>query len=166
MKLSKIVMTSAIIFILSSCTLTESSVDPSSIPTPDIYIETQIGKYLGVSAPKGWNSFKTNEQIALDIQNISEKPITSDADFDARIFLLSNDEWIEVKNKAVYEDDQITLVADRDNIVENFAATIVTPDLANYEVTSHIRVYVFGNLVENEKETKRVASFIDIQLNP
>ena len=166
MKLYKSILASVITVLLSACTLTQNTAKPTTIATPNVDIETQIGKYLAVTAPKGWNSFKTNEQIALDIQNISEKPITSDIDFDARIFLLSNDEWIEVKNKTIYENDQITLVSDRDNIAENFATVIVKPDLPNYEVTSNIRIYVSGNLVENEKETKRVASYIDIQLNP
>jgi hypothetical protein len=46
------------------------------------------------------------------------------------------------------------------------AGTFVLPDLPNYSVTSHIRIFVFGNLIENGKESKKVASYIDLKLTP
>jgi len=166
MKLSTIVMIGAITFLLPSCILTGSSVEPSSIPTPNIYVETEIGKYLEVTAPNYWNSFKTNEAITLDIQNISDKPITYDSDFDARIFVLTDDKWIEAKNKLIYENDQFILASSEGSVLEKFATIYVQPELLDYSVISYIRIYVAGNLIENEIETKKVASYIDIQLKP
>lgn len=166
MKLYKSILASVITVLLSACTLTQNSAKPTTIATPNVNIETQIGKYLAVTAPKGWNSFKTNEAITLDVQNISEKPIAYDSDFDARIFVLADDKWVEAKNKLIYENDQFILASREGSVLEKFATIYVQPELFDYSVTSYIRIYVAGNLIENEKETKRVASYIDIQLNP
>lgn len=126
----------------------------------------QTQKYLEVTAPNGWNSFKTNEPISLEIRNISKNQIALDQDFGARIFIRTDKEWIEVKNNEVYENAPFTLDPTENYDPLKTASTFVLPDLSDYSVTTYIRIYVVGNLIENGKEAKKVASYIDLELNP
>jgi hypothetical protein len=166
MKLYKNILITIIIVALSSCSFTTNSAEPSSIPAPDIGIEVQNEKYLEIIAPNGWNSFKTNEMISLEIRNISEQQIAGDPDFGARIFVRIEDEWIEVNNKIVYENDPFTLDPAKNYDPLKTASIVVLPDLSNPTVTSYIRIFVVGTLIEDGKETKKVGSYIDLELKP
>jgi hypothetical protein len=160
MKLHQSILVSAIVIVVaSSCGAVTNSTVPS-ISTPDIGFDVQNETYLKIFAPDGWNSFKTDDSITLDIQNISNMQITADPDFGARIFVLTDDEWIEVKNKTVYKNKPFTI----DPL--KLGALIVRPELPDYSITTKVRVFVVGTLIENGKESKEVASYIDLTLNP
>jgi hypothetical protein len=139
---------------------------PSNIPTPNIGIAVQNGKYLEVIAPNGWNSFKTDDSISLEIRNISKSQITAAPDFGARIFVLADNEWIEVENKIVYKNAPFTLEPTENYDPMKTAATIVRPELFDYSITSKIRIFIVGTLIENGKEPKKVASYIDLTVSP
>jgi hypothetical protein len=109
MKLGKSVLISIIAVMLSSCNSVTNSAESSSIPTPDIGIEVQNQKYLEVTAPDGWNSFKASKPVSLLIRNISDTQIVSDADLGAKIFVRTDHEWLEVPNKTVYLNGPLTL---------------------------------------------------------
>lgn len=164
MKVCTSILISVITAMLVSCG-SATNLSASSIPTPDIGIEVQTEKYLKIIAPDGWNSFKTNEAVTLEIRNISKNQITSGLDFGARIFVRTDQGWIEVKNKEGYEEQLLTLDPSGNDPLKT-AATSVLPDLPDYSVPTYIRIYVFGNLMENGKESKKVASYVDLILNP
>jgi len=166
MKICKSVLISLITVVLSSCASATNLAEPLSISTPDIGIPIQSEKYLEVTAPNGWNSFKTSEPISLEIRNISNNQITSGPDFGARIFVRTDDGWIEVKNKEGYEYELLTLDPSENYDPLKTAATFVLPDLPDYSVRSYIRIFVVGTLIDNGKESKMVASYIDLELNP
>jgi hypothetical protein len=166
MKLHKSIAISIVTIVLSSCSFAANVAEQSSIPTPDIGTDVQVGKFLEVTAPNGWNSFKTDEAVSLEIRNISENPITSGPDFGMRIFVRSDQGWIEVKNKAGYEYELITLEPTENYDPFKTVGTFVLPELPDYSVASDIRIFVFGDLIENGKEPKKVASYIDLKLNP
>jgi len=136
----------------------------SSIPTPDIGIDFQGEEYLKIIAPVGWNSFKANDLISLEIRNISDNQITSGPDFGIRVFIRLDKKWVEVKNNAIYQNYPYTLEPGKG--YESSAATMVMPDLPDYSTAYDVRIIVVGNLVENGKDTKKVASFIDLKLTP
>jgi hypothetical protein len=81
MKQYKNILISIVTIVLASCSSITNLGEQSSLPTPDVGIEVQSGKYLEVTAPNGWNSFKTDEPISLEIRNISKNQITSSPDF-------------------------------------------------------------------------------------
>jgi hypothetical protein len=151
--------------ILISCSLETNSADPLSISTPDIGV-TQRDGYLEITAPKGWNSFKTNKPISLMIRNTSDKQIVSDQDFDARIFVFSGNKWIEVANKTVYSDDKITLDPDKNFDPTKIKGIFVFPDIADYSIPQHLRIFLVGTLIERGKESQKIATYIDLTLSP
>ena len=167
MKLSKNILLSIITIVLSACGSTTNAEEPSSIPTPNIGIEFQNQKYLEVTAPDGWNSFKTSKPVSLLIRNISDTQIVSDPDLDARIFVRTDDEWIEVQNKTVYlNESPITLKPNKNFDVTKTVSLFLLPDLPDDSVAYDVRIFVVGILIENGEEAKKVASYIDLRLTP
>ena len=152
--------------IIVACSSKTKAVDPLTAPTPNIGVAIQTERELEVTAPKGWNSFKTNKPISLMIRNASEKPIVFDKDFGTRVFLFVNDQWVEIANKTIYADDQTIVNPDKDFDPMNIVGTFVLPDLPDYSIPSYVRVFVIGHVIENGKQTGKIASFIDIRLTP
>ncbi len=166
MKLYKSILVSIIIIVLSSCRSPTSSPPKFTIPMSDIGADVQKNKYLQIIAPEGWNSFKTDESVSLDVRNVSEKPIAFGPDLGARIFVYTDKEWIEVGNKMIYENDPLTLDPSDNWYADKTASAIVLPDLPDYSVQCNIRIFVIGDLMENGKESKKVGSYIDLRLDP
>ncbi|MFT3894865.1 MAG: hypothetical protein QM730_24815 [Anaerolineales bacterium] len=166
MKLCKSAIMSLMIIIFSSCSQASGLEESPSILTPDIGVDNQNENYLQVTAPKGWNTYKNSEPISLEIQNISDKRISSGPDFGARIFVLTENGWVEVKNKVVYQKDGFILNPNENYVPERIAAIFVQPDLLDYSVPTQLRIYVIGNLLEDGKVVKEIASYVDIELNP
>jgi len=166
MKLYLSLLIITVTIVLVSCNSGTNTADPLSISTPDIGLTIQREKYLEVTAPKGWNSFKTNKAVALMIRNISDQQIISDQDFDARIFVFSKDKWVEVANKTAYSSDKITLGPDKNFDPMKSKALFVFPDIANDSIPQYLRIFLVGTLIENGKESKKIATYIDLNLNP
>lgn len=166
MKLHKNIVISIITVVLLSCNRVTNSGGQSSIPTPDIGNDVQVGNYLVVTAPNGWNTFKNEESISLEIRNISKGQINSGLDFGARIFVRTDQGWIEVKNKTIYGNGSVTLDPSKNYDPLKTAAIFVRPDLPDYSVPYDIRIFVIGDLMESGKEPQKVASYIDLSLAP
>jgi len=160
MKLYKSIVISIVIIVLSSCSSATGLAEKPAIPTPDIGADLQKDKYLAIFAPEGWNSFKTDDTVTLDVQNISENRITAAPDFGARIFIRTDNGWVEVKNKMGYKNKPFSVDP------RKLAATMVIPELPDYSVPYDIRIFLVGELIENGKEARKVGSYIDIKLGP
>jgi hypothetical protein len=154
-------------FVIASCTSNETQITPSSsIPPPDIGlpIPAPSDSYLELTAPKGWNTFKTGESITLMVNNISDKQIVVDQDFGARIFVFKNDSWVEIGNKGIYADGPVIILEpNKDFSPEKIGAAFVLPDIS---VSSYLKIFILGSVFENEKKTEDVVSYIDIELTP
>jgi hypothetical protein len=166
MKLHRISILSIITLVLSSCDLADHSAQPS-VPTPNIGIDVQVDKYLEITAPSGWNTFQTDDAIALEIRNVSESQITFTPDLRERIFVLTDKGWMEVKDKLIsLNENTITLDPTKNNDPLKARAVIVRPELPDYSVPYDVRIFVVGNLIENGEGSTQVASYIDLRLNP
>ena len=161
-----VLLVNILVMLLSSCGLASNPPDLTSVPTPDVGIDVKMGQYLEVTAPEGWNSFKTRESINIEIRNTSEQQIALEPDAGLRLFVRSDKGWIEVKNKAQYLYKLITLEPNKNSDPMKNEATFVYPDLTDDSITSFIRIVVIGNLIEDGKAIGPVGTYIDIQLNP
>ena len=167
MKLLKNTVISLTVILLSACGSATSLKNPDSIPTPNIGIGVQGENYLVVTAPQGWNSFKTTDAISLEIRNISDRQIISEPDFGSRIFILSKDRWVEVDDNIVYSyDDPPLLDPSQSYDPQKIATIFVQPDLPDYSVTYNVRVFVIGKFIDSSTKSEDVMSYIDLELNP
>jgi len=156
-------------FVIASCASNETQTTSSSIPAPDIGlpIPAPSDSYLELTAPKGWNTFKTDESITLMVSNISDKQIIVDQDFGARIFVFNNDSWVEIGNKGIYADGPIIILEPNKKFSpEKIGAAFVLPDLPDISVPSYVKIFILGSVFEDEKKIEDVVSYIDIELTP
>ena len=136
------------------------------VDTPDIGIIVNGEEYLEITAPVGWNSFKTNDLITLMVVNVSNNRIVTSEDFHCRIFVLGNDNWHEIGNKATYADGEIFLEPNKDLDPASIQAAFLVPDLPDYSKPYKVRVFIFGSVLKNEQTGEDVAAFIDVDLFP
>jgi len=162
MKLYKSIVISIVIIVLTSCRAAIGLIEKPAIPTPDIGADIQKEKYFAIIAPEGWNSFKTDDVVSLDVQNISGNLIKAAPDFGARIFILTDKGWVEVKNEMIYKNNPFSL----DPLKMAGEMAMVSPELPDYSVPYDIRIFIVGDLIENGKEVRRVGSYIDLKLSP
>ena len=155
-----------IVIILSSCSSEANSINPLSISSPDIGVAIQSENYLEVTAPNGWNTFKTDGTISLMIRNISDKRIVSQQDFGAKIFIFTTDKWNEVENRTVYLNDQITLDPNKNFDPTKIVSLFIRPDLPDYSKSSYLRIFVVGRVLNNGQKQAEIATFIDLELHP
>ena len=161
MKLNQIILLSVVAFMLLSCSSKTVNVNPSPISTPDIGIP--VGdKYLVITTPQGWNTFKINRPVDLMVFDISDQQIVFNENSDIRAFVWAVNKWVEVKNKMSYTRNAITLVPDANRDLAKMEGTAILPDLTDYPGSSKIRIYIIGKL----ENADQIASYIDVTLNP
>jgi hypothetical protein len=140
--------------------------EQTSIPAPNPGADVEVLDFIHITAPTGWNSFRTDDSVTLEIWNSSENLIVCDPEFDLMVFPQTQDGWIELKNKSLYQYDLITLEPSESYDPYKAVGTSVSPDLPDYSVTSSIRIYVIGELMDAAESSRKVASYIDLKLTP
>jgi hypothetical protein len=111
------------------------------------------------------NSFKTFDILSVEIWNKSGKQIIFPNNYNFRIFEKTKKGWVEIT------EEPVTRLPAGDVIFtptgENFNMGIVDvfPDLPNLNRKYDLRIYVFGQMIENNEEVE-VAAFTDVTLKP
>lgn len=134
---------------------------------PEIGIPAnEMNTKIRISAPEGWNTYKTNDDISLDIKIISEEEIAFPSNYGARLFTRRNHEWIEIANLTHYPEG-IFLLVPYDNKPFNIGATSVFPILSDPSEPITIRIILVGNVFKDGQVTDEVtAGYVDVDLKP
>ena len=148
---------------LSSC---NNQISSPTVDIPDVGVTVQHGKYLDISVPQGWNSLKTSDPISLMIVNVSNNQITSRDDFHSRIFVLTNNRWLEVSNTIIYAGNQIALEPNKEMDIDKTVGLIVAPDLRDTTKSYQVRIFVFGSTANSDQTKEELADYIDVNLSP
>lgn len=133
----------------------------AAIQIPDEELNTRIS----LTAPDGWDSFKTGDTVTLTIINTSGDKILFDPNYGARIFVFDDDGWIETSNELVSLDiDDVILEPIKDNPAST-GTTSIRPKLAIEASNLTVRIYVVGYLYADNVGTDNVTgAFIDVIL--
>jgi len=165
MKLKKIIPISLIAAFLYSCSGATYPPTAAAAPTPNIGVPLTTNS-LEITAPNGWNTFRTSKPISLMIRDISDQQITINPISGIKIFVLIMNKWAEVSNQMVYENGAFTLVPNLDSDPTKVGGISVFPDLTNYPTPSKVRIFLIGKLSGNQQNALEVASYIDVMLKP
>jgi len=134
-----------------------------SLPAEDISIE-DVNSQLRLSAPEGWNTFKTGQSIVLEIENISDHTIAVDYTL-PRVFLYQEEQWVEIEKLGEYTGETIQILSPTDGDADG--AVGILPDLPDPSQAVTLRILVVGNIVQDGVVTEeQTAAFIDILLSP
>jgi len=144
------------LFFLSACASTKLE---SPVNFDDAYINQQIK----VFAPKEFNSFRTTDDIGLEVQYNSNNEIVFPNDYNVRIFKKSNNQWKELQEKPILRlpEDDIVFSAKTDGL----RIFTVEPDLGDYTRDCKLRFYIFGDMKADDR-IKKVSAYVDVILRP
>ena len=137
-------------------TLIFISCDNRQINHPNEIEKDSLDDNVVVTAPQVWNTFEAGKPVSLEILNNTESVIIFDQDFEKKIYLLENNEFLELENK-------ISVINGQERILypNETAGTVLRVDTNNRSMA--IRVYILGRKIDTGET---VSSYIDLHLFP
>lgn len=133
---------------------------------PDVGIPyNKLNKDLYLTAPIGWNTFKTSDPIAINIKVTSSNTIVFQPDFGVRIFLEKNDSWDEIFDDTKRPGGLIHLSPE--SSWQDYSSIVLYPDPFDRNDKTKLRIYIIGKVYRNGQITDElVGSYVDINLTP
>jgi len=125
---------------------------------------SEVNTRIRITAPVGYNTFKINDLVALDIQNYSDQQVRF-TNNDIHIFIEMGDEWSETKNN-FYETRPFIVVGAKS--LDNLGALVViSPTLSNQGIPIILRIDIVGIVYRNDKPTSiKTGAYVDVTLYP
>jgi hypothetical protein len=152
--------------IISALERAEFKTAPPIPQMPDIGIpDNEINSRFKLTAPEGWNTFKTGEVIGLSIAVISDDQIAFKTD-GAKIFLLEKETWVEIPNFMNYPQGYDLLSPSKNDPFKQ-GATVVVPQIPDENGNALVRIILIGNIYRDGQITDELtAGYIDVKLTP
>lgn len=152
------------LILLSACVL-----QPDIENVPDVGIPIQeLNSQVIAFAPKGWNTFKIDDPIMLEVYVKGEKSVIFPPDFGIRVFLYHDGRWIEVIEKipVIYPYENVILSPASGTSFPT-GAVMIYPKLPEANRPILLRIFVFGHTYSRGKTTdQQVAAYVDVVLFP
>lgn len=160
----KLVVGITILMLLAACKITPND------EIPDVGVSSEeMNKEFQLSVPFSLNKFKIGGEVFLEVKVISTNQVAFERDFGARLFILENDQWIEIPNLMRYdylESDIFVYMPYADDSF-NLGATVVVPKLPDTKQATTVRIILVGSIYRDGQATiEKVASFVDVYLKP
>lgn len=135
------------------------------MPSPVQFDEDLMNRQILLRSPEFYNTFKTTSPITIEIKNTTSYKIVFPNDYNIKIYSKVGDDWKEVKEIPTIRlpegDNELFPASDLPTLENIF----VSPDLPDYSLSYHLRVYVFGDLIK-DNEVVKVAAYTDVLLVP
>ena len=132
-------------------------------PHPEDISATNLNQAIQIVLPQAWNTFKVGDHISIQIVNISKRTLAFDKDFGSRIFIVENDQWVEVNNKLLSLGEENILIKPPTNNKNETRGFSFSPDLGEETSRTELRVYIFGKFSGTEEV---VGAYTDVVLQP
>lgn len=127
--------------------------------------ESEINNRMHLYTPEGINTFKTSESVKIAIEGTS-KDYISYFYSEVKLFLLNEEQWIEVDNLIEGHPDQ-QLLSPYKKSSTNPQLIIISPNLPNPSQPVTLRVVIIGHIMHGGEVTDELtADYIDIKLEP
>ena len=148
--------------ILMGCS---NSTSTSNMPEVGIPLE-EMNRYIEIIAPSAWNSFRTNHVVGLVVRVTGKESIAFTFDYGTRLFILQNDDWVEVRNITTYPEGHM-IIPPWENNPRNEGGVDMRPDLPNPDKPVLLRIVLIGNIYrDNQVTDEKVGGYIDVNLKP
>jgi hypothetical protein len=144
-------------------TPTPTSLPPLEMGIPADQINTKVVLYdEKPTMGTGQNSYKNNEDLFLFIKNSSNQRIVLPGNFGVKIYYLEDANWIQVKNRTAYPENDTLLLPDKE--FNSGDVVVITPYIPNLQNPVLIRVMIAGHIQDHPDQL--VGSYLDVKINP
>lgn len=153
-----------ILYVLTACNRLGLTSEKEAQFT-ELYPNILFGGYLELNVMQ--SNPDSRYPVDVFIENVSDQVILlPETDHGLYIFDEERNEWISVKEKMRYPNDDMTILypeEDWDKLQYNSTGLPIYPDLVLQEQPITVRLVLIGEIVEIEQSTGRnVGAFIDI----
>ena len=157
--MKKYLLTICVLLIVVACTGQQKSsglkMAGIDIPLDQMNKEIRLEPTLGMI-----DTFKFAGVLELNLDNLSNNPVTLPPDFGVKIFMKQDATWIPIKNTFGYSNSANVLPPKKDY---SWGDTVgVMPLMPSPPISTTIRIIVLGNI---EGTGQAVGAYIDIDLN-
>ena len=152
-------------FIICVLALLLGACDAKPVLPPEFdFPPEEINTRVQLAALSSLNTFQTHNSVQVVIEVISDDQIAFD--YDARIFIYQDQQWVEVENLTTYPEEKQILSPARGDPYK-LGMTSVYPILPDPSRAVTLRLVVVGNIVRDGQITEeQTAAYIDVELRP
>ena len=147
------------------CLMLMVSCKTSVEASPVLVDERYLNKQILLRAPSYSNTFKTEDQISLELKYNSSDEIVFPNNYNLRIFERTSDTWVEIKERPRERYPLGDVVFSATKYMPPVQVIFLMPDLTSLGQKHQLRIYVFGNMKIGDDIVK-AAAFTDVTLSP
>lgn len=154
------------ITIILLCSLAAScSVNSQSPETPPIDFDSAyLNQQIKLTVVNELSAFRTDSVVALLLEYNTTNEIVFPSNYNLRLFIQQDGEWVEVKEKPTIRPDEPVVLSP--NIPTSYGHIVAFwPQLDNLERKYDMRAYLFGDM-KTAEGIQKVATFADFILRP
>lgn len=146
--------------LMTSCSTLKSIPNKPPVDFDAAFLNQQIR----LVAMRELGSFRTGDDQAVLLEYNTTNKIVFPNDYNLRIFIQQNGQWIEIKEKPTIRPEKQVILSP--NIPTSYGHIVgFWPQLDDLTKMYNMRLYVFGEM-ETPDGTKQVAAFVDFVLTP
>lgn len=140
--------------------------DVENFPDVDIPLD-HLNSQVFVTAPKGWNTFKTGDPITVEVYVTGKDEIIFPPDFGVKVFSYEHNEWMRVETVPITSPSHSIVLPPSNGDSPVTGETMVSPILSDESRTRLLRIFVSGNIYRNGVVTEeKIGAYVDVILRP
>jgi hypothetical protein len=148
----------ALIFLISGCS-------SKNIQSPISFDEDYLNNQLQIRAPQDWNTYKTGDQVAVELKYDSIYEVTMPSNYNVRFFIYESEQWVEINEEPTIRTPANDVILSPNVGSPSILPVVFFPEFPDKSKSYLLRIYVIGEMDENGSK-KNVAAYTDIRLNP
>lgn len=114
-------------------------------------------------------SLNFGTKIPIIFTNLSEKQIFFPTGFGIKLYVVENNQWLEVQNQVEYWGDRSYLQPKGSQKAGGYLSTVIRPELPSEiygEKEAILRVVVVGEKINEINQSTPVGAFVDLFIEP
>jgi hypothetical protein len=169
MRFNQLLVIAMITIFLISCSDSSQAIDAEiENKFQELYPTISMNKHFQIQVNDDNETFRSTSEIRLIFYNDSANTISFATDSFMHLFIIRDNEWVEVENAITYKG--LLQIDPKDTPLMDFGTTRVKPILGDNWVSGKrelLRIVMVGELTGNDSiEGEYAGAYLDIELSP
>lgn len=157
--------------VLLSCSSANSEIsDTLDAKFTELVKNEELNKYFEVRLVSGQEVYEIGTVIRIFLYNVSDEKILLPVGYGIRLFIVIDNEWIEIDNKSIFSGEAVTLPSISNQELGARLSFGVLPALSSgIEIHEKIvlRILIQGTLMSSlDSENTSTGAFVDVFIEP
>jgi hypothetical protein len=157
--------------VLLSCSSAKSEIsDTLDAKFTELVKNEELNKYFEVRLVSGQEAYEIGTVIRIFLYNVSDEKILFPVGYGIRLFIVIDNEWIEIDNKSNFSGEAVTLPSISNQELGARLSFGVLPALSSgIEINEKIvlRILIQGTLMSSlDSENTSTGAFVDVFIEP